>query len=213
MPQKKPKTDELERRLATRPLLAERREDDAAEGEPGEDRRVLRGYAALFSVPTVIWDMFEEEIAPGAFASALTDADVRALWNHDPREVLGRTKAGTLELQEDEVGLAVVIYPPDTERGRDRYESVRRGDVTQMSFSFRATREEWVEREEGQLPLRRVLECELYEVSPVTFPAYEATEISARSAAQAVLEERQHRAARRAAFRRLQARVRLAGAE
>lgn len=216
MPRSNRSTREIERRLATRPLVAERRQE--GEEEAADERMVLRGHAALFNSPTVIWGMFEEEIAPGAFADAIGEgADVRALWNHDPTEVLGRTLARTLELEEDELGLAVAIYPPDTERGRAHYESVRRGDVSQMSFSFHATREEWIEREDGKLPLRRVLECELFEVSPVTFPAYELTDIAARSEAEAkakaILEARNGPAARRAAFKRLQRLVRLAAAE
>lgn len=196
-----------ERRMGGLALRAETR----AEGEMAETPTVLRGHAAVFNSPTNIWDMFEEQIAPGAFVAAVERDDVRALWNHDPSVVLGRNRAGTLELEEDEKGLHVVIHPPDTQAGRDALTSVARGDVTQMSFSFRAIREAWEERE-GKLPLRTLLEVELFEISPVTFPAYEATEISARSAAQAIVEARQTKPAR-AAFNRMKARLRLASAD
>jgi len=196
-----------ERRMATAPLRVEAR----AEGDAGgETPKQLVGYAAVFNTETVIYDYFRERISPGAFAGAIA-GDVRALWNHDTNHVLGRTKAGTLRLSEDEKGLRVEIDPPDTQLGRDLMVSVDRGDVSQMSFAFRAIREEWEERE-GEMPLRTILEAELFEVSPVTFPAYEDTEISARSVATAALEERRQTAAR-AAHQRMRARLRIAAAE
>ncbi|HEY0838791.1 MAG TPA: HK97 family phage prohead protease [Vulgatibacter sp.] len=194
-----------ERRLADAPLRVEVR----TEGEVQEPTRLI-GYAAMFDREAVIAGFFREKIAPGAFAGALA-GDVRALWNHDTNHVLGRTKAGTLRLSEDETGLRVEIDPPDTQLGRDLLISVQRGDISQMSFAFRAIREEWEERE-GEMPLRTIVEAELFEVSPVTFPAYEDTEISARSTAEAALEERRQTAAR-AAHQRMRARLRIAAAE
>lgn len=196
-----------ERRMATAPLRVEARAEGDADGEKP---RQLVGYAAVFDTETVIYDYFRERISPGAFAGAI-EGDVRALWNHDTNHVLGRTKAGTLRLSEDEKGLRVEIDPPDTQLGRDLMVSVDRGDISQMSFAFRAIREEWEERE-GEMPLRTILEAELFEVSPVTFPAYEDTEISARSEAKAALEERRQTAAR-AAHQRMRARLRIAAAE
>jgi len=196
-----------ERRMATAPLHVEARDGSDAGGEKPKQ---LVGYAAVFNSEAVIYDFFRERISPGAFAGAI-ESDVRALWNHDTNHVLGRTTAGTLRLAEDEKGLRVEIEPPDTQLGRDLMVSVERGDVSQMSFSFRAIREEWEERE-GELPLRTILEAELFEVSPVTFPAYEDTEISARSVAQAALGERRQTAAR-AAHQRMRARLRIAAAE
>lgn len=140
----------------------------------------LVGYAAVFGQRTLIWDYYEE-IAPGAFRRALAEGqDVVALWNHDTNYVLGRRSAGTLHLEEDAHGLRVEIIPPNTQWARDLVESIRRGDVKQMSFSFRVPEggEEWY-TEAGRL-VRRLVDVDLFDVSPVTFPAYPQTEIGVR---------------------------------
>lgn len=149
----------------------------AAEDQPLQ----LVGYAAVFNtLSQVIWG-FREQIAPGAFAASIEDGDdVRALWNHDSAFVLGRTKAGTLALTEDAHGLRVEITPPETPLVQSFVASVQRGDVSQMSFGFRVLEDEWDEDDEGQ-EIRTLKKVKLYEVSPVTFPAYTATEITARS--------------------------------
>ena len=150
-----------------------------AEGE-GESLPDLIGHAAVFNIETEIngfFGGFREKIAPGAFKRTLSEgADVRALFNHDPSMILGRTKAGTVELSEDSTGLLTRISPPDTQLGRDVTELIRRGDITQMSFGFIVRKEE-VEEEEDQMPLRTVLDADLFDVSPVTFPAFEETDI------------------------------------
>jgi hypothetical protein len=128
----------------------------------------------------VIWD-FREQIAPGAFEATLAEDDVRALWNHDSAYVLGRTKAGTLTLGEDERGLWVEITPPASSLAQSFVESVKRGDVSQMSFGFSVIEDEWDIDDQEQL-IRTLKKVKLYEVSPVTFPAYPETEIAARSA-------------------------------
>jgi HK97 family phage prohead protease len=138
------------------------------------------GYAAIFNTETPIGSWFREKIAPGAFANAIKSDDVRALFNHDSNLVLGRNKAGTLRLEEDDKGLRYEIDLPDTQVGRDVAVSLDRGDVDGSSFAFRATREEWDET--GEIPLRTVLEAELYDVGPVTYPAYEDSEASVRDA-------------------------------
>ena len=161
---------ELERRTFTAEIRA------AAEG------RQLSGYAAVFNSRSQDLGGFVEVIRPGAFARAL-DMDVRALWNHDSNHVLGRTKNGTLRLREDEHGLYMEVDLPDTAMGRDVHEMVRRGDVDQMSFAFSVNKggEEW-RKEDGQ-QVRELLDVALYDVSPVTYPAYEATSVSARALA------------------------------
>lgn len=157
--------------------------------EDGEPKR-LEGYAAVFGVETVIGDFFREVIEPGAFKSAIKDADVRGLFNHDPNFVLGRTSAGTMRLIEDKDGLRYVITPPDTAWGRDTMTLVERGDVTGSSFGFTVRTDEWTRPSKaGELPLRTIKEVEwLRDVGPVTFPAYEETTVQARDAAKAALE-------------------------
>lgn len=148
-----------------------------AEGD-GEGR-TLKGYAAVFNqLSEPMWGM-REKIRPGAFAKTLGEADIRAVWNHNADYVLGRTKTGSLTLREDERGLWVEIKPPGTTWANDFVESIRRGDVDQMSFGFETVRDFW-EGEEGQ-QIRTLVEVKLYEVSPVTFPAYPQTEVSLRA--------------------------------
>lgn len=131
----------------------------------------ITGYAAVFNSLSVEMWGFREKIAPGAFAKTIKESDVRALWNHDTGMVLGRSKAGTLTLAEDATGLAVEIMPPDC----PMLESMRRGDVDQMSFGFEAIRDMWEEDRANDIVTRTLLEVRLFEVSVVTFPAYEAT--------------------------------------
>ena len=155
-----------------------------AEGVQSDGQRpTLSGYAAVFDQLSVAMQWggttFREKIARGAFASSLGD-DIRALWNHDTNLPLGRTKAGTLRLAEDAHGLRVEIDPPDTQAGRDAVESIKRGDVNQMSFAFDVIDED-VDRDEANQIIRTLKKLKLYEVSPVTFPAYPQTSVSARS--------------------------------
>lgn len=146
--------------------------------EGGEPPKIV-GHAAVFDTLSVDLGWFREKVARGAFAKTIREADVRALLNHDPNYVLGRNKAGTLRLAEDERGLAVEIIPPNTQWARDLLESMRRGDVDQMSFGFRAIKEEW--EGDANNPVRVLKEVELFDVSIVTFPAYPATDAHVRS--------------------------------
>lgn len=144
----------------------------------GEGARKLVGYASVFdSLSQVIWG-FREQVRPGAFAETIGD-DVRALWNHDPAYVLGRTTAGTLALEEDDHGLHVEIDPPETPLVESFLASVERGDVSQMSIGFAVLEDDWSLDEQNQL-IRTVIKAKLYEVSPVTFPAFTETEIGLR---------------------------------
>lgn len=149
------------------------------------ETRTMAGHAAVFDSPADLGG-FTETIRRGAFTKTIGEADVRALWNHDDNYVLGRTKSGTLRLSEDETGLHVEIDAPDTSFARDLAVSMERGDVDQMSFAFQVVRENWTQRE-GQPPLRELLEVRLFDVSPVTYPAYEDTDIALRKH----LEERE----------------------
>jgi HK97 family phage prohead protease len=146
-----------------------------------EGPKTIRGYGALFNVETVIGGYFREQIAPGAFDNVLA-ADVRSLFNHDDNFVLGRVPAGTLTLRADDTGLTYECTPPTTRA--DVLESVDRGDVTGSSFSFSVKRDEWTRpATAAELPLRTILEVgELFDVGPVTFPAYADTTAEARDA-------------------------------
>lgn len=160
-----------ERRAVTMPV-----ECRADADKPG-----LSGYAALFGSVTEIAGLFKEQIAPGAFKDAVSRDDVRALFNHDANFVLGRSTAGTLRLVEDDRGLRYDVDVPDTTWARDLMVSVSRGDVSQSSFAFEVTDEEWNYGVRGEMPVRTIKAVRLYDVSPVTYPAYEATTVSARS--------------------------------
>lgn len=141
--------------------------------------RRLAGYAAVFESRSHDLGGWYEVIAPGAFRDALGD-DVRALWNHDPNFVLGRTTSGTLRIWEDENGLGYEVTLPNTSWARDLWELVARGDVRESSFAFTVADEAWDEGADG--PVRTVKKIErLYDVSPVTYPAYPATQAEARA--------------------------------
>lgn len=139
----------------------------------------LRGYAAVFDTLSNPLPWYEK-IAPGAFTDSLANGDdVRALREHDPSKILGRTSAGTLNLRETRKGLLSEIQLPDTELGRDTMEAVKRGDLTQMSFGFYTIDDEW-KKEDGK-DVRIVKRAELFDVSVVAFPAYEDTTVAARA--------------------------------
>lgn len=138
------------------------------------------GYAAVFNSEARINSWLRESIAPGAFAASIGKDDIRSVWNHDSNFVLGRNKSGTLALVEDERGLKIEITPPDTQWARDFQVSIDRGDVSQMSFAFKTIADEWRENEDNT-ETRTLKEVQLYEVSPVTFPAYADTTVALRS--------------------------------
>ncbi|ACM26519.1 HK97 family phage prohead protease [Rhizobium rhizogenes] len=142
------------------------------------EKRTLVGYAAKFDRLASIVGYFDEKIASGAFTDAIK-GDIRALVDHDPGRVIGRTKSGTLRLAEDGVGLRVEIDVPDTTDGNDLWVLVERGDISGMSFGFRVTKETWDET--GDTPVRTIEKLELHEVSAVAWPAYEDTTIGLRS--------------------------------
>ncbi len=146
-----------------------------AEGE----EMAIEGYFVVFNKPTELWSGAFEEVDPGAFAETLSN-DVRALINHDSTLVLGRSKAGTLEIKTDNYGLwgRVKINPKDTD-AVNLYERVKRGDVDQCSFGFNILEEETEWRDDGTVKwtLKKV---DLHEISVCTFPAYEATGVQAR---------------------------------
>lgn len=140
------------------------------------------GYASVFESTSQNLGGFVERVAPGAFKKTLQEADVRALFNHDQNQLLGRVSSGTLRLQEDEKGLRYEVDLPNTQLGRDLTELLRRGDITGSSFGFRTIEDDWSETREGY-PLRTLRQVALVDVSPVVYPAYLAAEASLRSLA------------------------------
>lgn len=161
--------DVVERRVA--PVLTEVRSD-------GDGSWTLVGHAAVFDSSSGDLGGFREVIQRGAFRKVLKSdtLDVRALFNHDQNQVLGRTTNGTLKLTEDPRGLRYEVNVADTTYGRDLRVLLERGDVTQSSFAFKVSRDgqAWTDTEGGLV--RTITEfSDLLDVSPVTYPAYEAT--------------------------------------
>lgn len=142
----------------------------------------FKGHAAVFDRRTWIgskrWG-FWESMEPGCFTKTIGEADVRMLFNHNPDLLLARNTAGTLRLSEDTVGLAVDADMAPTTCGRDLAISLERGDCTQMSFAFELITYEWTIAEDGNEWLRHK-EVRLWDVSPVTYPAYTETDASLR---------------------------------
>jgi HK97 family phage prohead protease len=152
----------------------------AAEEEEAGGRPRIRGHAAVFNSPSEDLGGFIEVIHPGAFKKTIQEADVRALQNHDPNRVLGRRRAGTLSLEEDDRGLRFEIDPPAATWAEDLIVSMDRGDVDQCSFGFEPVRQEWETLEGGGLR-RHLWEVRLFDVSVVTFPAYPETSAEVRA--------------------------------
>lgn len=161
-----------------------------AEGEP----QVIVGTGAVYydgseGTEYVLWDFGSERcverMMPGAFDKALERGDdVRALLNHDPNCLLGRTKSGTLKLSADAKGLQYEVTPGDTSVARDVIEHLKRGDISGSSITFVVDEERWTETkaEDGKWHvLREILSVSLADCSPVVYPAYENTSVGLRS--------------------------------
>lgn len=147
------------------------------------DDGAIEGYAAVFDQWSEdLWG-FREIVRQGAFKRTIKQADVRALFNHDSNYVLGRNKADTLTLAEDDHGLRFAATPPDTQWADDLRKSIMRGDIDQGSFQFATVKDRWTHNNDDKLDERELLEVKLYDVSVVTFPAYPQTSITARSLA------------------------------
>lgn len=144
------------------------------------ENMTIEGYFVVFNSQTELWTGAYEEIAPQALDDTLSN-DIRALINHNTTLVLGRNKAGTLELKKDSRGLwgSIKINPNDTD-AVNLYERVKRGDVDQCSFGFNVTSEETDWRDDGTVKWT-ITGVDLHEVSVCTFPAYEDTGVAARS--------------------------------
>ena len=118
---------------------------------------------------------FRERIAPGAFADVL-DADVRALLNHNPSEVLGRTKSGTMRLFDEQRGLRFEIDVPDSPLGESVKAAVKRGDIDGASFRFQVGEESW----DGDLRTVKSVKS-LHDITVATYPAYPDSSVELRS--------------------------------
>jgi HK97 family phage prohead protease len=159
-------------------VVKQKQEDDALP--------VIEGYAAVFNSDSEDMMGFIERIRPGAFKEAIKISDVRSLFNHDANIVLGRNKAGTLEIKEDKKGLFMVTHPPDTQLVRDMVMTpIDRGDIDQQSFGFTVEKDSW-EGLDTDKPVRTIEKIkELFDVSVVTYPAYQDTSVALRSLAEA----------------------------
>lgn len=156
------------------------------DGGPG----TFVGHAAVFNKRAAIGDPktwgFWEEIDTHAFDRALAEEqDVRFLVDHDPSQLLARTTSGTLQLSTDKIGLVTEAELPDTTLGRDTRVLIDRQDLSQMSFGFIPTQTEWSALDDGT-ELLRILDLDLFDVSVVTFPAYEETDAEVRSRIEAI---------------------------
>ncbi len=151
------------------------------------NKRMIVGYAAVFDKPA---DMgyWVEYVRAGAFSKTIAEQDIRCLYNHNPDNLLGRNKAGTLRLTEDVNGLRYECDTPDTDIGNRVYNGVERRDISQCSFGFVVIKDRWYKEKartadgtEVEVDARELLEVKLYDVSPVTYPAYDQTTVDIES--------------------------------
>lgn len=173
---------EIEVRCQISDIRIEQRSDDA-------EGRTISGYAAKFdtwSQPIMGW--FREQIRKGAFDEC-DMSDAIMCFNHNIDDILARTSSQTLTLSVDEVGLRFSFDAPNTTRGNDVVEWIRRGDVNKCSFRFVVEKDEWLYADEGnsnEFDERTILKISrLYDCALVVYPAYKDTEASIRQ-----LEER-----------------------
>jgi uncharacterized protein len=167
--------------------IAEKR-DATIGGGAGGDEFALAGYASLYNSPSKDLGGFHEVIRQGAFTRSLrANADVKCLFNHDANQILGRTRSGTLSLSEDSHGLKFRCQLDKNQQAhRDLYAAIKRGDVSECSFAFTVAPggQTWEDapEENGQKMYKRTLtDVDLIDVSAVTYPAYDGTEVGTRS--------------------------------
>ncbi|MGW3688721.1 phage major capsid protein [Streptomyces sp. NPDC005125] len=154
---------DIETRAAPQPLSA-------------EDARKLSGYAVVFNSATRIGP-FTESVAPDAWANP--GDDVLCAYNHDTKNVLGRTRSGTLSLTVDKTGIRYDVALPDTELGRSVHELTKRGDIYGSSFTFICDEDQW--DYSAEIPHRTVTAMRIFELGPVHTPAYPDATVSARA--------------------------------
>lgn len=181
----------METRSAQLPVKTEKRDGDV---------KAITGYGAIYYSQTdpgteyAIWDDMFERMMPGAFDRVLRDRqDVRCLYNHNPSQLLGRTLSSTLTLSVDQKGLRYDCNLPSTADGAKVFEAAQRGDLSGASISFDMVRATWLEevRSGKTVWVRQIEEVGImYDVGPVTFPAYEATSVNTRNAGERLKAER-----------------------
>ena len=166
--------------------------------EVGE-QRFLSGITAPFNKLSEDLGWFVEEIQPGAFRDALATSDVAALFNHNPDNLLGRSSAGTLQIEERAAGLWYETLLPNTTVGQTVREGVTRRDIQGNSFAFKVPEEGgdvWQPLPDGRLR-RTIIKIErLFDVGPVVYPAYQDTSVSLRAIQQMEREGHLNRAIR-----------------
>ena len=150
--------------------------------ERKKEGRTIEGYAALFNSDSELFaGEWTERIAPGAFDDVLND-DAVALFNHDSNLILARNKVN-MKLEVDEKGLRYTFEAPNTTAGNDLVENIANGNVRQSSFAFTVDKDEWEHSEDKAKPSVRTIKKmkRLYDVSPVTTPAYPDTTVGKRT--------------------------------
>jgi uncharacterized protein len=173
---KKSEAPSWEWRTTTEPL-------ELREGDKGQ---VFTGYAFRYMALSENLGGFVERIAPGSATKTIQEQDLRALFNHDPNNLLGRMGAGTLRVQDEDEGARYFVDKPDTTLGRDLATLVKRGDIYGSSFTFQVVGSsgvKWSKTAQG-FPLREVRQMRMRDLGPVTFPAYSAATVSLRSLAE-----------------------------
>lgn len=144
------------------------------------DKKIISGYFIVFDTETELYPGVREEVSPDALVG-VDLSDVKALIDHDTAKVLGRTKANTLSLSVDSKGLyGEIIVNESDQEAMNLYSRVQRGDVDQCSFGFEILNEEMIQNSDGTVKFI-IKSINLYEVSVVTFPAYQETAVEARS--------------------------------
>jgi Escherichia/Staphylococcus phage prohead protease len=151
---------------------------------------VITGYASVYSKPGdrigLSGDLggFFERVSPGCFRAALQRPDdVRCNFNHSPDQIVARTKAGTLKLWEDRIGLGFEANVANTSVGRDLVENIRNGNVTGTSFAFQPDDDSWGEEDDPDDPdqriqVRSLKSVHLLDISPCVFPAYDDANVT-----------------------------------
>lgn len=151
-----------------------------------DGKRVIEGYAAKFNKLSQDLGGFKEKIDRNAFEDCLTRCDVRCLREHDPRQILGRTKPGTMRLSTDDIGLKFESDVPDTQVGKDTVTDIEDGNLDGCSFSFTVKSpggDKWEgDWDDSDPPTRTLLDVrDLFDVGPVQYPAYLDTDVNCRS--------------------------------